>query len=83
MRCETYIVELRESIELHSIIAEFGVHVGRFPAVPAVIGTGHQNDPAVPAGRGSGEDDGKQLQSQQKVTEVVHLCSKKVKLLVE
>ena len=35
-----------------------------------------EDDPAVAAGRGSGEDDGQQLQRQQKGAEVIHLQQK-------
>ena len=70
---KNYIIELGIGVELHSVIVQLSVHVGRLPVLPGVRGRGDDNDPAVPTGRGSGEDDGKQLQSQQEVTEVVHL----------
>ena len=38
-----------------------------------MAGGSHEDDPAVAAGRGSGEDDGQQLQRQQKGAEVIHL----------
>ena len=70
---ETYIVEFRVAIKLHPIIRELSVHVGRLPVAKTVAGGSHKDDPAVAAGRGSGEDDRQQLQRQQKVAEVIHL----------
>ena len=59
-----HIVELRIVVEFRPAVTLFSVHVIRGPATQSVSDRGDDNDPAVSTGRGSGEDDGKQLQSQ-------------------